>query len=315
MRKTSSGKLKLTFEEANSFMKKLLIIFFSLLVIDTFGQELNCQVQVVAPTIQGSQRRIFESLETAVFNFMNNRKWTADKFEIEERIVCNIFININSLENNTNFAGSMQVISKRIVHNSDYETNLINLVDNDIQFTFLENTLLEFSPDLHKSNLTSILAYYAYLIIGMDYDTFSLEGGTPYYSLAQQIVSNAQNTPESGWKAFENTKNRYWIVENILHNSFKPMRKCLYDYHRNGLDMMYKNVNLGRSKVAQSIDQLKRVHQLRPLSYNMQIFFLAKSDEIVNIFSEAPSTEQNRVYATLELIDPGNLNKYNKMKK
>ena len=296
-------------------MKKLVIILFSLLVIDTFAQELNCQVQVVAPTIQGTQTRIFESLETAVFNFMNNRKWTADKFEIEERIVCNVFINVTSIDNNTNFQGSIQVISKRIVHNSDYETNVINLVDDDIQFTFLENTLLEFSPDVHKSNLTSILAYYAYLIIGMDYDTFSLEGGTPYYSLAQQIVSNAQNAPESGWKAFENTKNRYWIVENILHNSFKPMRKCLYDYHRNGLDMMYQNVNLGRSKIAQSIDQLKRVHQLRPLSYNMQIFFLAKSDEIVNLFSEAPATEQNRVYNTLELIDPGNLNKYNKMKK
>ena len=277
------------------------------------AQELNCQVQVVAPTIQGTQTRIFESLETTIYDFMNNRKWTADKFEIHERIVCNIFVNITSLNNNTDFQGSIQVNSKRIVYNSDYDTNVLNLVDNDIQFTFLENTLLEFSPDIHRSNLAAILGYYAYLIIGADYDTFSLEGGTPYYTIAQQIVSNAQNAPQPGWKAFENTKNRYWIVENILHNSFKPMRKASYDYHRNGLDLMYQNVNLGRAKMVQSIEQLKKVHQLRPLSYNMQLFFLAKSDELVDIFKEAPQSEKTKLVATLEQIDPGNISKYNKI--
>ncbi|MEM7163310.1 MAG: DUF4835 family protein [Bacteroidota bacterium] len=292
------------------------IVLFTIALIASLtvqGQELNCQVQVVAPTIQGTQTRIFESLETTIYDFMNNRKWTADKFEIHERIVCNIFINITSINNNTDFQGSIQVNSKRIVYNSDYETNVLNLVDNDIQFTYLENTLLEFSPDIHRSNLASILGYYAYLILGADYDTQSLEGGTPYYAIAQQIVGNAQNAPQPGWKAFENTKNRYWIVENILHNSFKPMRKATYDYHRNGLDLMYQNVNLGRAKIVQSIEQLKKVHQLRPLSYNMQLFFLAKSDELVYIFKEAPQSEVTKLLGTLEQIDPGNISKYNKI--
>ncbi len=292
------------------------ILFLFLFSLNTIqGQELNCQVQVVAPTIQGTQTRIFESLETTIYNFMNNRKWTADKFEIHERIVCNIFVNITSVNNNSDFQGSIQVNSKRIVYNSDYDTNILNLVDNDISFTYLENTLLEFTPDIHRSNLASILAYYAYVILGADYDTFSLEGGTKYYSIAQQIVSNAQNAPEPGWKAFENTKNRYWIVENILHNSFKPMRRASFDYHRNGLDLMYQNVNLGRAKLIQAIEKLKKVHQLRPLSYNMQLFFLAKSDELVDIFKEAPQSEKTKLVTTLEQIDPGNISKYNKINK
>lgn len=296
-------------------MRYILILLLFLSFIDVKAQELNCQVQVVAPTIQGTQTRVFESLEQTVFDFMNNRKWTGDRFEIHERIVCNIFINITSLNNNQDFSGSIQVNSKRLVFNSDYETNMLNLVDNDIQFTYVENSLLEFSPDFHKSNLASVLAYYAYLIIGMDYDSFSLEGGTKYLSLSQQIVSNAQNAPESGWKAFENTKNRYWIVENLLHNSFKPMRKANYDFHRNGLDMMYQNVNLGRARITQSVEQLKKVHQLRPLSYNMQMFFQAKSDELVNIFKDAPVSEQTKLVATLQQIDPGNISKYNKISK
>ena len=299
----------------NFYMRIILILLLSLSFLDVKAQELNCKVQVVAPTIQGTQTRVFESLEQTIFDFMNNRKWTADKFEIHERIVCNIFINITSLNNNQDFSGSIQVNSKRIVFNSDYETNVINLVDNDVQFTYAENTQLEFSPDFHKSNLAALLGYYAYLIIGMDYDTFSQNGGTPYFSLAQQIVSNAQNTPESGWKAFENTKNRYWIVENILHNSFKPMRKAAYDFHRNGLDMMYQNVNLGRARIVQSIEQLKKVHQLRPLSYNMQLFFQAKSDELVNIFKEAPESEKTKLVTSLQQIDPGNISKYNKISK
>lgn len=257
---------------------------------------------------------LLDQLQTSIRDFMNDRRWTNDIFSLDERIECNLTLTIDQINNNTQFSGSMQVQSNRIVYNSNYDSPLVNLVDEDMNFNYLENTIIEFSLDQHRDNLSSILAYYAYLIIGMDYDTFELEGGTPHFSKAQQIVVNAQNSSGAGWKAFENQKNRYWIVENHLHQQFKPLRKALYDYHRQGLDKMSDNLGVGKNKILTSLQNLKKVHQARPLSHNMRIFFLAKADELVNIYSEAPAGEQLGVYNILQVIDPSNLSKYNKLK-
>lgn len=279
------------------------------------GQELNCTVTVIAPQIQGTQTRIFETLESVMFEFMNNQRWTNDVFEVHERIECNMLLTITEgTPTSTDFSGNLQVQSFRPVHNSSLKTQVINLVDNDVSFSFQENSILRFTPDYFTDNLTSILAYYAYMIIGYDYDSFKQEGGTRYFQLAQQVVNNASNAPQSGWKGFEGDRNRFWMVDNILHQTFKPFRKVLYEYHRHGLDIMYDEFEQGRANIIETFDQLRSVHQIKPLSYNMTIFFLAKSDELVNIYSKAPSQEKNSVYEVLELLDPGNLAKYSKLR-
>jgi len=278
------------------------------------AQELNCQVQVAAPTVSNVEKRLLDGLRDNIRDFMNDRKWTNDQYDFDERIECNILFTIESISNNTRFEGKIQVQSNRIVYNANYDSPILNIVDEDVSFEYLENTILEFQLDQHRSNLTSILAYYAYVIVGMDYDTFAPEGGTPHFAKAQQIVVNAQSANNEGWKAFENTKNRYWLVENVLHQSFKPLRQAMYDYHRNGLDKMYENANLGRAKVTQSVAKLRKVHQSRPLSYNMRVFFQAKADELINIYSEAPVAEKNSVFNDLQVLDPANITKYNKLK-
>jgi hypothetical protein len=278
------------------------------------AQELNCRVQVAAPTVSNVERRVLDALQTAIRDFMNDRKWTNDTYSFDERIECNLLLTVDEVSNNTRFRGQLQIQSNRIVYNSSYDSPVLNFIDEDIDFEYIENTILEFQLDQNRGNLSSILAYYAYLIIGMDYDTFSPEGGTPHFSKAQQIVVNAQNSPNAGWKAFESNKNRYWIVENILHQAFKPLRQAMYEYHLQGLDKMYENPNTARVKIAEGINGLRKVHQTRPLSYNMRIFFLAKADEILNIYSEAPPQECNSIFNDLQILDPANISKYNRLK-
>jgi hypothetical protein len=282
--------------------------------LDIQAQELNCRVQVLAPTVSNVERRVLDALQTAIRDFMNDRKWTGDTYSFDERIECNLLLTVNEVTNNTRYVGQLQIQSNRIVYNSSYDSPMLNFIDEDVDFEYNENTILEFQLDQHRSNLSSILAYYAYIILGMDYDSFSLEGGTTHFTKAQQIVVNAQNASGSGWKAFESNKNRYWIVENILHQAFKPMRQTMYEFHMDGMDRMYENPNLARATITSSIAGLRKVHQTRPLSYNMRIFFLAKADEIMNIYSEAPPAEKNNLFNDLQVLDPANISKYNKLK-
>ncbi len=280
----------------------------------TVAQELNCRVQVNANQVQGSVTRVFESMESDIRDFVNNKQWTNDEFKSEERIKCNMLITISEKIGTDRYSATIQITSSRPTFNSDYESPILNIKDQNFDFQYLENTPLIFSPDQFRSNLTSVLAYYAYLIIAYDYDTFSLKGGDYYFSIAQQIVNNAQNTASSGWRAFDSDRNRYWIVENILAGNFVPLREALYNYHRLGLDKMYSSVIEGRTSIASSIELIKKVHQTKPNSYAVQIFFQAKADEIINVFSAASPQEKSRMYTVLQSIDPGNINKYNKLK-
>jgi len=296
--------------------KKFLSLLFLLsFIVTASSQELKCRVQVTAPGVSNVDKRIFESLRSSITEFMNNRKWTNDNYKIEERIECNILLTIQNVTSLTRFSGSLQVQSNRPVFNSDYNSQMFNLLDEDIQFEYLDNTQLEFSPDQYQNDLTSILGYYAYFILGVHYDSFELNGGTQYFSSAQQIVNNAQNASVAGWKAFENDRNRYWLVENMLHQSFRPLRKCNYFYHMHGLDKMYENPNQARVKNKQGLDDLKKVHQVKPLSYNFKVFFQAKAEELVNIYSEAPQQEKSAAYDVLQIINPANLSIYARMKK
>jgi len=297
-------------------IKKFITLIMLLAVVySATAQELKCRVQVTAPGVSNVDKKVFESLRTSITEFMNNRKWTNDKYSIDERIECTFLLTVKNVTSLTRFSGSLQVQSTRVVYNSDYNSQMFNLLDDDIQFEYLDNTQLEFNPGQYQNDLTSILAYYAYFILGMEYDSFELNGGTKYYNLAQQIVNNAQNANISGWKAFESDANRYWLVENILHQSFRPLRKCIYLYHMHGLDKMYENPNQARVKIKQGLDDLKKVHQVKPLSFNFKVFFQAKAQELVDIYSEAPANEKNAVYDVLQTVNPANIGTYQQIKK
>jgi hypothetical protein len=244
---------------------------------------------------------------------MNNRKWTNDVFQQDERIECSLVISITDKPSADDFRGSIQVQVRRPIYKSSYNSLLVNILDKNFSFKYIEYQPLEFSENLFMSNLTSVLAYYAYVIIGADYDSYSLEGGTPFYQKAQTIVSNAQSSSEKGWKSSEDTQNRYWIVENILNSSFKPMRECSYKYHRLGFDAMSQDLPGGRAIALSSLELLKKVYDVKPGSYCLTLFFLAKADEIVNLFTLADPAEKTRVLALVNEIDPANNVKYNKI--
>lgn len=296
-------------------MKK---IFFTLIVVvsvfASHAQELNCSVNVLLPQQVNSPPELFQTMKNTIAEFVNGRKWTRDTWNSEERIDCSIQITIEQQVDARTFRGAMQVSSSRPVYNSDYKTPVLNVNDRNIEFTFQENTMIQWSNDQHRDNLSSLLAFYANLIIAMDYDTFQSEGGTEYYLTCQTIINNAQNAPEPGWRANEKgQQNRFWLIENILTQTFKPIRDCLYTYHRQGMDKLYQDVTGARQVMANALLDLKNIHKIKPSSYNMQVFFYAKSDEVVNLFKPTPTEEKQRIIDLCKLIDPGNITKYDKM--
>lgn len=297
-------------------MKYKLFLFFVLFALSNLlnAQELNCTVKVLSPAIQGTERSVFETLETAVKEFMNNTRWTNDNYKQDEKIECNITINVTKRISVDEFEANIIVQSRRPVYKSSYNTNLINYQDNDFTFKYTPFQPFEFNENTFINNLTSTLGYYAFIFIGLDYDTFSPEGGTPYYQKAQTIVNNAQNAPDKGWKAFEGSKNRYWLAENLANANFKGVRSCLYNYHRMGLDMMTNDVELARKNIADALEGLLKVHNMQMGSFLMQVFFLAKADEVVNIFSIATPELKSKLVPVLNTIDPGNVTKYEKLR-
>ena len=307
---TSTSQLPLRFWTTQA--TRLAVAYLAWVVVSTTGraQELNCTVTVIAPQISNVDVSRFDALEDGIREFMNGRRWTNDNFEFEERIECTLQLTVSEAIGSTTFKGSMQVQSSRPVFNSDYNTPVLLVNDGDIQFEWLDNSTILFNPGQHRDNLSSLLAYYAYMILGMDYDTFSLEGGTPHFLQAQAIVANAQNAGERGWKASQGKQNRYWLVENHLSQTFRPVRICLYNYHRKGLDVLFQDVEGGRLTIAESLIDMRSTNRIRPGSYNIQVFFLSKSDEIINIFSPAPDAERGRLLPILKQLDPGNIQSY-----
>jgi hypothetical protein len=274
------------------------------------AQELNCRVEVIAPQISNIEASIFQTLEERIAEFINGRKWTGDNFRLEERIECAMQITISDAPSPTSFKGSIQVQSSRPVYNSDYNSPMLLVNDGDFEITWDGSSTIQFSPGQHRDNLSSILAYYSYMILGMDYDSMAQDGGTDYYVQAQTIVANAQSTGSSGWKASQNQQNRYWLVENMLSQTFKPVRNCLYNYHRLGLDRLYEDVERARLTMADALIEMRATHRIRPSSYNLQLFFLSKSDEILKVFGPAPDVEKTRLMPVLKQMDPGNISKY-----
>lgn len=297
---------------------KRIYLFFALIFVAQgilFAQELRCNISISAQKIQGANRTVFETMQSDLYEFMNNRKWTDQKFAMDERIECSFFINLDEQISSDEFKGTIQVQARRPVFNSSYETILLNVKDNDFDAKYIEYQTMEFNETSNKDNLTNILAYYAYIILGMDYDSFSPEGGTEFFQKAQTIVNNSQSAREKGWKAYESERNRYWLVENILNKSYSGFRSTTYQYHRQGLDIMYDKSPEGRAAIAESLKSIQKVFRSRPSLYILQVFFDAKSDELVNVFSKSFPDEKNRVSVILNECDPSNGSKYEKILK
>ena len=295
-----------------------LAIIFSA-YISLSAQELNCNVQIVTQQIQGTNKKIFQTLQAAIYEFVNNRSWTNNVHSYSELIECNILINFTKQLSSDEFKGTIQVQSRRPVFNTTYNATMFNFVDNNFHIRYVEFEPLEFNETSHLSNLTSILAYYVYIIIGIDNDSFSFEGGTQYFEIAEAIVLNAQNTPQAGWKPYEGSgnKNRYWLIKNILDREYSPVRGFLYRYHRLGLDKLESSTNEARTEIIESLRLLQEVYRKKPDPYLflLQIIFDAKADEFVNIFSESFTDEKTRVLRILKEINPSNSRKYEKINK
>lgn len=293
-------------------MKYIAFILALFVAVSANAQELNCRVTVtpLQAAKQTIDNRVFTSLQNQVYEFMNNTKWTNDQFKREEKIDCNIQINVSKVNLPDEYEASITIQAERPVYNSGYKSVYFNFQDNDFTFKYLEYQQMLFSENNFISNLTSVLAYYANVILAMDYDTYSLKGGQQYWQKAQSIVSFAQNAPDKGWRASDGFRNRYWLVENILNPVFEPMREASYVYHMKGMDVMYDQLDNGRQQVIAALELLLKVHKSRPASFNMQVFFSAKANELINIFSGALPNDKNRVVTILNQIDATNQNKY-----
>jgi hypothetical protein len=293
--------------------KYVLVLLLSLFSYVLHAQEFNCSVQVSSTQIEGTEKKVYQTLQQALYEFINNRKWTNMAYKPEERIECTILITINERVSSDMFKGKLNLVLQRPVYKTSYNSTVFNYVDKDFDFNYLESQNLEYAPDVFTSNLTSVIAFYLNIFLGIDADTFSKYGGTPYYEKAQAIVNSAQNVPEKGWKAFESQKNRYWLVENLQNSSYSGIREGLYDYHRLGLDVMTENIELGRSGITDCIDLFQKANRVRPGLFLLQLMLDAKRDEIVNIYTEASPQDKVKVLATLKEIDPANQAKYQKI--
>lgn len=297
-------------------MRYLIIVVTFIFSLSVSAQEIICDVSVIAPTLKSdpANTEIIQALESSVFEFISQQKWTDDNFADNEKIDMSVLITINS-KSGSNFSGSIQVSSSRPVYNSDYKTRLFNFNDEKLTFVYDRGQALIYTPDRHQNNLSDVVAFYIYMVLGYDYDSFSMKGGSPYFNKAQQIVGRCQNASEPGWKPTEGKKNRFSMVDNVQNNAFENLRKCYYDYHRKGFDMLYSDNKEAVQVVVKAIKSLEVIHKTQPNSLNVQIFFAAKADEIVSMFRDVDEQTKNQVYLSVTKLDPGNISKYNKMKK
>ena len=297
--------------------KHLLLIFiFFVCPVYVNAQELNARVQVLAPSVPNIDKRNVEVLQTAIRDFLNNNKWSTETYSPTERIECNIVITITDWDGNANYKAEAQLQSSRPVFGTAYSSTILNLSDKDFDFTYTEGQSLDFSDQNFISNLSSLLGFYAYTIIGLDKDSFSSMGGTNFYKKALTQLNNAQASGAKGWKPADGLRNRYWLNENLLNKSFEDLRLFIYDYHFNGLDRLQENTNRGVKKMVSIVATLMQMDKQRVGSIFPNFFFAAKADEMVNIFSvpTGDPTDRIKAYNLLAEIDPANINKYEALK-
>lgn len=308
-------------------LKSLIIIIFSLLFFTKINaQEINASVEVMSDRVQNVDKKVFSSLKTKLEEFINTRRWTNDMFQPKEKIQCNFFINVSEpigeITNNT-FKATITVTSSRPVYNTDYSTPTFNFLDKDVVFKFDPSLVIAFddnrvvATDAMSSNLSAIVAYYVYMVLGFDYDSFSKFGGNPYFKKAQNIVNNAPEDTKLivGWKPSDNNKrNRYWLVDQVLNPRFEDLRVFWYNYHRLCLDDMTNNQENALKSIAPLFKSILQINNENPSAIYTQIIFNTKSNEIINLVSLFPPKEKQEAIDDLTKVDISNANKYRKIK-
>ena len=302
-------------------MKKVLCSILALLTLTTTrAQELNANVVVnLSPQVQTTERAVFRDMENAFSQFLNNRKWTNDNFSVEERIDCNLVISIERMNSVSSFEAAVQIQSARPVFNTNYTSILLNMAqnyaDNDWDFDYVASQPLELNENALQNNITAILAYYAYIIIGVDYDSFSKLGGTQYFERARDIANNAdQLFGGNGWKQFVTPpRNRYWLAENLNNPQLQSAREAMYDYHRLGLDTFDQTPDESREAILESLKKMQAAFQANPNAYIIILFLFAKSDELVNVFSEGDLSVRRQAYEILAQLQPTKTTEYQKI--
>jgi hypothetical protein len=306
-------------------LKKLFsIIVLCFCISAANAQELKCMVTVMADRIQGVDPQVFKTMEKSISDFMNTRKWTTDEFAVTEKINCNVLINITKRNgaDGDSYTANINISANRPVYGSDYSTPTVNYMDRDLVFSYSQFNPLQFDDNRVVattpigSNLTAVLAFYAYIIIGLDYESFSPNGGTPHFKRALNIVNNAPQDGKSipGWTALENNRNRYWIIDQLLNTRFQELRNYWYSYHREYMDNMSLKPVESQKKILAGLTKLQQVQKENPGSILMQFIFAAKSDEFIRMLNTLPKQERAQYATLLAQIDISNVAKYNNLK-
>lgn len=293
-------------------MRNILIIFLFIIAIPVQSQELKCSVRINYDRITNTNTQIFKTLERSLTDFINKTKWTNQTFKENERIECNMSINLTGYGNDQ-FAATIQIQSSRPILNSTYSSPVFNFNDKDFNFRYIEFESLIYNPNSYDSNLISVIAFYSYMIMGMDADTYTQNGGNPYYEMAQNVAVLAQQGGQKGWVQGDGMQSRYFLINDVLSNTFAPYRQALYEYH-SGLDMMADNQKQAKENIKASVKTLSEIYSIRPNAFLTRVFFDAKSDEIVSIYSGGPSITISDLVDNLNKISPLNSSKWSNIK-
>lgn len=291
----------------------IILIIFAISGSLASGQELNCRVVVDHTQVNISDPSVFKEMESDFAEFMNNRRWTKDEFQVYERINCNLLITITSSPSVGVYEATVQIISARPIYGTDYETIMLNFADRDWAFSYVPSRPIQYNENSFTDNISSLLAFYAYVIIAMDYDSFSPLGGAPHYQQAFKIVNNAQQSNYPGWQQLGSTRNRYWLMENLLNPSLEPIRKALYSYHRLGLDVFREEPDEARNVIAEALQGIQGANRSRPRSILTISFIDSKATELVNLYKTGSPTVRKKVYGILTSIDPSKTEQFKAM--
>ena len=298
-------------------MKKIFtLLLVSLLFLSNgYTQELNIRVQVTAPKVPNINKKNIDLIQTTIRNYLNNNKWSNENYLPQERITCNLVITISAWDGNSAYNAEAQLQTSRPVFGTSYTSTILNLSDKDFDFNYTEGQPVDFSDQNYLSNLSSLLSYYAYTIIGLDKDSFSRLGGTPYYLKAQNILNIAQTSGNSGWKAYDGLRNRYWLNENLLNKSFQELRVFIYNYHANTLDHLQEGPARAAKLLLSYLPDLKQMDKQKLGSIFPNVYLANKAPEMVNILSMGTMQDKSQGYELLSGIDPANISKYDLLKK
>lgn len=279
------------------------------------AQELNARVQLLAPQVSNISKPTLDALQRTIRDFLNNNKFSNESYKAQERIDCNFIITINSWDGGSGYTAEAQIQSSRPVFNSSYNSTLLNISDKNFDFSYNDGSTIDFSDQNYISNISALLSYYAYTIIGLDKDSFSKMGGTPYYKKAQNIINLAQSSNNSGWKAVDGLRNRFWFNENVLNPIFSELRSFIYNYHRNGLDQLTDN-DKGLTQIIAALPALQQMDKQKLGSIFPNVYFASKAEEITNILAKSNNTQERiKAYNMLAEIDPANIGKYEALKR